>query len=345
MNIAALHSYCEQSLAELAQIMTVPLLEEWYRKHLSRNGELQNWKKGIGQVPKEERPLFGKEINTVAQQMETTFFAHQESVKLMELNELMSKERIDVTLPARHLATGGYHPLQQTLREVYQIFQSMGFVVFDAPHVELDEYNFQKLNIPPSHPARDMQDTFYVSEDVVLRTHTSPGQIRAMEQYGNGGTEPVQVILPGLCYRNETITARSEVQFHQVEGLLVSENVRMSDLKGILLRFARAMFGENQEIRFRGSYFPFTEPSVEVDIKCTLCGGEGRRVCKHSGWLEILGAGLVHPFVLQSGGYDPSKFRGIAFGMGIERMVLLKHQIGDIRYFYQNDVRFLRQFR
>jgi phenylalanyl-tRNA synthetase alpha chain len=227
------------------------------------------------------------------------------------------------------------------LREVVGVFEQMGFVVYESPHVELDELNFELLNMPPDHPARDMQDTFYVSDDVVLRTHTSAGQVRAMRQLCPG---PVRVILPGLCYRHENITPRSEIQFHQIEGLLVGPEVRLSDLKGVLLKFARALFGPNQAIRMRGSYFPFTEPSCEVDIRCTLCDGKGCRVCKQSGWLELLGAGLVHPVVLRNGGYDPTKVRGIAFGMGIERLVLLRHGIDDIRLIFQNDLRFLRQF-
>jgi phenylalanyl-tRNA synthetase alpha chain len=217
----------------------------------------------------------------------------------------------------------------------------MGFSTFESRHTELDEYNFELLNMPPEHPARDMQDTFYLSDRTVLRTHTSAGQVRAMRLYA---PEPVRVILPGLCYRHENITTRSEIQFHQIEGLMVGKTVRLSDLKGVLLRFARQAFGKDQRIRMRGSYFPFTEPSVEVDIRCTLCAGRGCRVCKHSGWLELLGAGLVHPVVLQNGGYDPQRVRGIAFGMGIERMVMLQYGIDDIRHFFQNDLRFLRQF-
>ena len=228
------------------------------------------------------------------------------------------------------------------LREVERVFQEMGFSTFESPHAELDEFNFELLNMPPDHPARDMQDTFYLSERTVLRTHTSAGQVRAMRAYA---PRPVRVILPGLCYRHENITTRSEIQFHQVEGLMVGPSVRLSDLKGVLLRFARQVFGRDQRIRLRGSYFPFTEPSVEVDIRCTLCGGRGCRGWNNRGWLELLGAGLVHPVVLQNGGYDPSAVRGIAFGMGIERMVMLLHGSGGIRHFFQNDLRFLRQFR
>jgi phenylalanyl-tRNA synthetase alpha chain len=341
LKVEDLEQYRNEALSALNGVTDTKSAEEWYRVHLARSGRVASLKKQIGQAAQEERPAFGTMINNVAAQLEAAFKARQEEVKTARLAEQMMSEAIDVTLPPRPRRVGGYHPVTLMLREVYSVFASMGFTVFDSPHVELDEYNFQLLNIPPYHPARDMQDTFFVSPEVVLRTHTSPGQIRAMRLYAPG---PVQVILPGLCYRHEDVTPRSEMQFHQVEGLLVGPHVRMSDLKGILHQFARVVFGDDQEIRLRGSYFPFTEPSVEVDIKCTICAGAGCRVCKHSGWLELLGSGLVHPVVLQNGGYDPTKVRGIAFGIGIERMILLRHGINDIRYFYQNDLRFLRQF-
>jgi phenylalanyl-tRNA synthetase alpha chain len=221
----------------------------------------------------------------------------------------------------------------------------MGFQVYRSRDVETDEYNFQMLNFPPGHPARDMQDTFYTTtENVILRTHTSPGQIRAMHDLGANGTQPVRVILPGMCYRYEQITPRSEIQFYQVEGLAVGRNIRMSDLKGTIAEFAKRMYSPDAAVRFRASYFPFTEPSMEVDIECFLCGGEGCRVCKYAGWLEISGAGMVHPVVLRNGGYDPSEWSGFAFGMGPERITMLKHGINDIRYFWGNDLRFLNQF-
>jgi phenylalanyl-tRNA synthetase alpha chain len=231
------------------------------------------------------------------------------------------------------------------MREVLDVFQRMGFSVFESPHVETDDYNFGLLNMPADHPARDMQDTFYLDGERLLRTHTSAGQIRAMRELGGNGTRPVRVVLPGLCYRNENITTRSEIQFHQVEGLLVGRTVRMSDLKGVLLQYARLLFGPEQRVRLRGSYFPFTEPSVEVDIRCTLCNGNGCRVCKQTGWLELLGAGMVHPVVLANGGYDPDEWRGFAFGMGIERTVLQRYDIHDIRYLFGNDLRLLQPFR
>lgn len=343
MDIKDLESYCESALTSLNATSNFEAIEEWHRQNFAKMGVLSQAKKGLGKIQNEdERKAFGKRINEISFKLESAFKVQQDVIRNREILAEIMKQRTDVTLPSRKKNAGSYHPVTQMLREIYSVFAGMGFMVFDAPHVELDLYNFQLLNIPPDHPARDMQDTFYVSDDVVLRTHTSPGQIRAMEKFA---PNPIQVILPGLCYRYETITTRSEVQFHQVEGLLVSEHVRMSDLKGILVRFARMVFGDDQEIRFRGSYFPFTEPSVEVDIKCTVCKGSGCRICKHTGWLELLGAGMVHPNVLRNGGYDPQKFRGLAFGMGIERAILLKHQINDIRYFYQDDLRFLHQFK
>jgi phenylalanyl-tRNA synthetase alpha chain len=254
-----------------------------------------------------------------------------------------------VTEPPRRRRRGTVHPVTAFLEETIAVFASMGFSVFDSPQVELDDVNFTLLNMAPHHPARDMQDTFYVrslhgagDEELVLRTHTSPGQIRAMRAVAPA---PLRVVVPGRCYRNEDVTPRSEMQFHQVEGLMLGPDVRLADLKGLLLAYARHVYGPDQEVRMRASYFPFTEPSVEVDIRCTICGGNGCRVCKHTGWLEMLGGGLVHPVVLHNGGYDPDEVQGIAWGMGIERPLLLRHQISDIRQFFRNDLRFLGQFR
>jgi len=248
---------------------------------------------------------------------------------------------VDVTLPGRPARTGRLHPATQTLREIYRIFAEMGFQVYRSRDVETDDYNFTLLNIPPHHPARDMWDTFYATTPgVVLRTHTSPGQIRAMRDYA---PEPVRVILPGMCYRYEQITMRSEIMFNQVEGLAVGTAITMADLKGTIVDFANRMFGQGRRVRFRASYFPFTEPSAEVDIGCILCGGKGCRVCKYTGWLEIMGCGMVHPVVLQNGGYDPSIYSGWALGMGPERVAMLKYRIDDIRYFWGNDLRFLEQ--
>jgi phenylalanyl-tRNA synthetase alpha chain len=258
------------------------------------------------------------------------------------MQKALAEGAIDVTLSGRPVARGRLHPSTQILRRIYQIWADMGFQIYRSRDVETDEYNFRLLNFPPHHPARDMQDTFYMTDgEVLLRTHTSPGQIHAMREYY---PEPIRVILPGMCYRYEQITARSEIQFYQVEGLAVGYNIRFTDLKGTLTDFAQRMFGAGRKTRFRASYFPFTEPSAEMDVECILCNGQGCRVCKYTGWLEILGCGMVHPVVLQNGGYDPTVYSGYAFGMGPERITMLNHGIEDIRYFWGNDLRFLEQF-
>ena len=320
-------------------------LEAFYRAWLSPSGATTRLKRGIGRLPTDQRAAFGKNVNALHAELETRFQQRREVVKTRELAARIAAEARDVTLPPRPRPVGSYHPVTLVMREVLDVFQRMGFSVFESPHVETDDYNFGLLNMPADHPARDMQDTFYLDGERLLRTHTSAGQIRAMRELGAGGTKPVRVVLPGLCYRNENITTRSEIQFHQVEGLLVGKTVRMSDLKGVLLQYARLLFGPEQRVRLRGSYFPFTEPSVEVDIRCTLCAGNGCRVCKQTGWLELLGAGMVHPVVLANGGYDPAEWRGFAFGMGIERTVLQRYDIHDIRYLFGNDLRLLQQFR
>lgn len=320
-------------------------LEHFYRAWLSPSGATTRLKRGIGRLRADQRAAFGKNVNALHAELETRFHQRREVVKTRELAARIAAEARDVTLPPRPRPAGSYHPVTLVMREVLDVFQRMGFSVFESPHGETDDYNFGLLNMPADHPARDMQDTFYLDHERLLRTHTSAGQIRAMRELGAGGTKPVRVVLPGLCYRNENITTRSEIQFHQVEGLLVGETVRMSDLKGVLLQYARLLFGPDQRVRLRGSYFPFTEPSVEVDIRCTLCAGGGCRVCKQTGWLELLGAGMVHPVVLANGGYDPDVWRGFAFGMGIERTVLQRYDIHDIRYLFGNDLRLLQQFR
>ncbi len=339
---AALHAYRDQALSALSAVGDEAELTAWYQAHLAPSGQANGWKRLIGKQPADQRKQFGVVIHEVTGALDQGFAARREAVTLAEQARQLAAERLDVTLPPRATARGGVHPITAMTRTLLRVFQDMGFSVFESPHVELDHYNFELLNMPAHHPARDMQDTFYASESVVLRTHTSAGQIRAMRALGPG---PVRVVLPGLCYRNEDVTARSEMQFVQIEGLVVGPDVRMSDLKGLLLQFAKSVFGGEQAVRFRGSYFPFTEPSVEVDVRCSFCGGAGCRLCKYTGWLELLGAGLVHPVVLRNGGYDPEKNRGIAFGMGVPRMVMLLHGVDDIRNFYRNDLRFLSQFR
>jgi phenylalanyl-tRNA synthetase alpha chain len=309
---------------------------------LGRKGNVQLMTRQVGAIAVEERPLFGKRINEVKSALEAAFREKEDALKRAELMARLTTDTLDVTLPGRPQARASAHPSTRALREIYRIFGDMGFQIYRSTDVVTDDLNFTLLNMPPEHPARDMQDTFYTEDDnVVLRTHTSAGQILAMQEYH---PEPIRVILPGMCYRNEQITARSEIQFHQVEGLAVGRNITFADLKGTLTEFARRFFGRHRQTRFRASYFPFTEPSAEMDVTCILCEGQGCRVCKHTGWLEILGCGVVHPTVLRNGGYDPDVYSGFAFGMGIERTVMLKYGIEDIRYFWSNDLRFLQQF-
>ncbi len=332
----------ERALAELEPIDASAALDEWDTRYLGRNrGELKNISAVMPRLSKEERPVVGQKINTVKASLEQQLAAKREALRQRELLQALEQERIDVTLPGRTLPAGHMHPISRIILEVTQIFERMGFSVAQGLEVETDYYNFQALNIPEDHPARDMQDTFWVSPgQILLRTQTSPMQIRTMQQM----RPPVRVVVPGKVYRNEAIDATHEAMFHQIEGLLVDEYCTMADLKGCLERFVREMFGEDRRMRFRGSYFPFTEPSAEVDINCLLCDGAGCRSCKYSGWLEILGSGMVHPRVLREVGYDPKKYRGFAFGMGVERIAILKYGIGEIRLFSANDLRFLRQF-
>jgi phenylalanyl-tRNA synthetase alpha chain len=327
--------------AALGQAHTTPETEAWYAEFLGRKGKMTSLLRGLGQLAPEERPLVGKTANDVKVSLESALQERQAALAQAEMEASLAAEGIDVTMPGRRPLLGKLHPTHQAMREIVEIMAQMGFEVYDSPEVETDDYNFGLLNFPPDHPARDMQDTFFTTrKDVILRTHTSPGQIHAMRQYA---PEPIRVILPGKVYRKEDVTARSEMMFYQVEGLAVGKNITFSDLKGTLLNFANQMYGEGRQIRFRKSYFPFTEPSVEVDVDCVLCGGKGCRLCKYTGWLEILGAGMVHPVVLQNGGYDPAIYSGFAFGMGIERQAMNKYGVDDIRLFYSNDVRFLER--
>ncbi len=331
----------QEAEAALAQVNSTEATRTWHSEYLGRKGRLTAILRNLGSLPNEERRLVGKVANEVKMDLEHALQERQEAIAQAELEAARSAENVDVTLPGRPQTLGRLHPTTATLREIYAIFAAMGFQVYNSPEVETDEYNFQLLNMPPGHPARDMWDTFYTaSPDLLLRTHTSPGQIHAMRAYA---PEPLRVILPGKVYRYEQVTARSESMFYQVEGIAVGRKITFSDLKGVLTNFANQMFGEGRQMRFRKSYFPFTEPSVEVDMDCVICGGKGCPICKYTGWLEILGAGMVHPIVLQNGGYDPAEFSGFAFGMGPERITLLKRSIDDIRYFYANDVRFLER--
>jgi len=341
-SIEILDQLAAQALAELEGISDSQTLEQWHTAYLGRKGKVTLSVRRVGELPKEERPAFGQHANRVKQQLESAYEERARFIKAQEMEKSLAEGAVDVTLPGRPVLRGRLHPSTQTLRRILQIWADMGFQVYRSRDVETDEYNFQLLNFPPHHPARDMQDTFYTTQaDVLLRTHTSPGQIHAMREYC---PQPIRVVLPGMCYRYEQITARSEIQFHQVEGLAVGHNIRFTDLKGTLTDFAQRMFGTGRKTRFRASYFPFTEPSAEMDVECILCNGGGCRLCKYTGWLEILGCGMVHPMVLQNGGYDPTIYSGYAFGMGVERIAMLRYGIEDIRYFWGNDLRFLEQF-
>jgi phenylalanyl-tRNA synthetase alpha chain len=317
-------------------------LAAWRTAYLGRRGRVIDAVKAVGTLPPEERPAYGRQANEIKKALEAAYEARVAELAQEQGARSLAADAVDVTLPGRPRRPGRLHPASRTLREIYAICAEMGFQVFTSRDVETDDYNFALLNMPPHHPARDMWDTFYTTTPgVILRTHTSPGQVRAMRRYY---PEPIRVILPGMCYRYEQITARSEIMFNQVEGLAVGRHITMADLKGTIVDFARRMFGAGRQVRFRASHFPFTEPSAEVDMDCILCKGEGCRVCKYTGWLEIMGSGMVHPVVLRNGGYDPDVYSGFAFGMGPERIAMLKHGIEDIRYFWGNDLRFLEQF-
>ena len=331
-----------EALAQLAEANDLAALDGWHTAVLGRKGSLTSLLGTIGALPREERPAMGQRANELKRALEAAYESTLAALKERALADALRSTRVDATLPGRPALPGRLHLVNQTLRDIYRIFGQMGFQIYRAREVESDEFNFQLLNIPPHHPARDMQDTLYTTTpNVILRTHTSPGQIHAMREYY---PQPVRIILPGVVFRNEQVTARSEFMFHQVEGIAIGRNITLGDLKGVFAEFARMMFGEGQQVRFRGSYFPFTEPSIEVDMNCMLCGGKGCRVCKYTGWLEIAGAGMMHPVVLRNGGYDPAEYSGFAFGMGVERPALLKYDIDDIRYFFSNDIRFLEQF-
>jgi len=330
------------AMRELEAATDEATVEEVRVRFLGRKGSLAAVLRGLGDLDPAERPAVGKRANELKQWLEETLAARRHALEDAARAAAAAAQRVDVTLPGRPVPMGRLHPSTQILRRICQIWADMGFQIYRSRDIETEEMNFELLNIPAYHPARDMWDTFYTTTPgILLRTHTSPGQIRAMREYC---PQPIRVILPGMCYRYEQITARSEIQFHQVEGLAVGRHVTMTDLKGTLINFAHRMFGAERRVRFRASHFPFTEPSAEMDVECMLCEGKGCGVCKQTGWLEILGCGMVHPEVLRNGGYDPAVFSGFAFGMGPERITMLHHRIEDIRYFWANDLRFLEQF-
>jgi phenylalanyl-tRNA synthetase alpha chain len=346
MMIDQIEQMQNEGLHALQEVSTLEALHAWRNRYLGKTSVFGEISRGLGKLPAEERRVVGQRINAAKQALEAAYNACEEEIRQRERERELREERVDVTLPGRPVTPGSLHPVTQTQREIERIFGDMGFIVWESREVESDSFNFGLLNFPPDHPARDMQDTFYIqsssTEDrVLLRTHTSPGQIHAMRKFA---PEPVRVLLPGKCYRMEQVTARSEFMFTQFEFLAVGHNITMGDLKGTLDAFAQGVYGKGTRIRLRPSYFPFTEPSAELDVSCNVCMGSGCRVCKYSGWLELGGCGMVHPNVLRNGGYDPEQFSGFAGGFGIERITMMKYGIDDIRFFFANDMRFLEQF-
>jgi phenylalanyl-tRNA synthetase alpha chain len=332
----------QKALQALERIQDEASLEDWRIANLGRSSLLMMVFDQLGKLAREDRPTIGKQANEVKRMLEMAFSTRADALHQAALQQSLQSQRLDVTLPGRSFPMGRLHPATISLRLIVRVFADMGFQVYRSPEVDTDDYNFGLLNMPPNHPARDMWDTFYTSmPNVSLRPHTSPGQIHVMRQYA---PQPIRAILPGVCYRYEQINARKETQFNQLEVLAVGKNITLGDLKGTVSDFARRLFGQNIRTRFRASYFPFTEPSAEYDFECLLCNGKGCSVCAGTGWLEIGGCGMVHPTVLQNGGYDPAQFTGFAAGLGTERIMMLKHRIEDIRYFWTNDMRFLEQF-
>ncbi|MBR2568256.1 MAG: phenylalanine--tRNA ligase subunit alpha [Paenibacillus sp.] len=337
-----LHALREHALELLKEVGNEQQLNDLRVRFLGKKGELTEILRGMGGLSAEERPVIGQVANVVREAIETSINEKVEAFKRAELDRRLQSETIDVTLPGRPMPHGAVHPLMKVIQEMEDIFVGMGYQIAEGPEVETDYYNFEALNLPKNHPARDMQDSFYITEELLMRTHTSPVQVRAMELMK--GDVPLKVICPGRVYRRDDDDATHSFMFHQIEGLVIDKNIRMSDLKGTLLQFVREMFGSHMQIRLRPSFFPFTEPSAEVDVTCVQCAGDGCRMCKQTGWIEILGCGMVHPKVLEMGGYDPEVYSGFAFGTGVERIAILKYGIDDIRHFYTNDIRFLKQF-
>jgi phenylalanyl-tRNA synthetase alpha chain len=331
----------EAAVQALEEATSMDYLNEQKVRFLGKKGELTTILKGMGKLSAEERPIVGQLANEVRDEINLVLDRKMAEVKTALQTAKLESETLDVTLPGRAVNHGTKHPITKVIDEAKQIFLGLGFEVAEGPEIESDYYNFEALNLPKDHPARDMQDTFYINPEIVLRTQTSGVQVHSMEE--KQGELPVKVICPGKVYRKDDDATHSPM-FHQIEGLMVDKNIRMSDLNGLLLSFCQEMFGKDTQIRLRPSYFPFTEPSVEVDISCCMCHGEGCRMCSNTGWLEILGAGMVHPNVLRAGGYNPEEVSGFAFGLGVERIAMLKYGINNIKTLFENDTRFIRQF-
>ena len=335
--IAALRAELE---ADLAAVHNKDELSAFWQKYLSKNGSVTGLTKSLRDVPKEERPAAGKTINEFKVWVEGQYQAASAEIEKAELAARNKAEAVDITLPGTHHATGALHPITQIKNEIIDVFAGMGFEIYEGPEIEDDDHNFTRLNVPKNHPARDMQDTFYIAENLLLRTQTSAAQIRTMETR----KPPIKIICPGRVYRADEVDATHSPVFHQIEGLVVDKGITMCDLKGVLEQFAHEIYGPETEVKFRPSFFPFTEPSVEVDVTCSECRGKGCRVCKGSGWIEILGASMVHPRVLKSCGIDPEEYSGFAFGIGLDRITTTRYKISDIRLLFENDLRFLSQF-
>lgn len=338
--LQTLRRKAEETIRDVANLKDLQATQVHF---LGKKGPLTEVMKAMGKLSKEERPIIGQLANDVRRAITERIDKKRSELEAALLERKLSQEKIDVTLPGRKMPLGSHHLLASVIREIQDLFIGMGFSIAEGPEVETDTYNFEKLNLPKDHPARDMQDSFYLSDDILLRTQTSPMQARTLEAHHGQG--PVKIICPGKVYRRDNDDATHSHQFMQIEGLYVDHEVRLSDLKGVLTVFAKHMFGADREIRLRPSFFPFTEPSVEMDISCFRCGGHGCNVCKGTGWIEILGAGMVHPNVLRMSGFDPHEYTGFAFGMGPERIAMLKYGIEDIRHFYTDDRRFLSQFK
>ena len=330
-----------QALEEIAKSESSKELNDLKVKYLGKKGELTSILRGMGELSPEERPKMGALVNSAKQEVENEIQEKEKELAKKELQERLEKEEIDITLPSQKIRRGSKHPLNRVIEEVEDLFVSMGYDVVSGPELETDEYCFERLNLPKGHPARDMQDSFYITPEYLLRTQTSAVQARTM--MANKEKTPIRVIVPGKTFRREDDATHSH-QFNQVEGLVVDKNISLADLKGTLEVFMKKMLGQNTELRFRPSYFPFTEPSYEVDVTCFKCGGKGCNLCKQTGWIELLGSGIVHPNVLKMNGYDPEEYSGFAFGVGHDRLAMFKYGITDIRLLYQNDVRFLKQF-
>ena len=331
----------EEALSAIKSASDEQALQDVRVKYLGKKGEVTALLKGLGKLSPEERPKMGALVNAVRQALEEEIDALKTSMEVAAMNARLEEEKIDITLPGRAPKTGHIHPLTTVNEMIEDFFMKMGYTVEEGPEIEQDHFNFECLNLPKDHPARDMQDSFYITENFLLRTHTSPVQARTMQRHEPNS--PIRMIAPGKVYRWDYDATHSPV-FHQVEGLIIDEHITFADLKGTIETFLRHMFGDETKVRFRTSFFPFTEPSAEVDISCVMCGGEGCRVCSHTGWLEILGCGMVHPRVLELNGYDPNKVKGFAFGMGVERIAMLLYGIGDLRLFFEDNIRFLEQF-